>query len=112
MGNGVEGNMHGVRFFSTVPSIYQDGAADNNPKDSWKALGACRGLSTELFFPENDKDAGPAKAVCATCPVRPECLDFAIKNRQGNGVWGGTSEQERRDIARRRRQATSKNNTT
>jgi WhiB family redox-sensing transcriptional regulator len=37
-----------------------------------------------------------AKAVCAMCPVRPECLTWALATGQDAGVWGGTSEEERR----------------
>ena len=41
-----------------------------------------------------------AKAICATCPVQQECLDFALKTRQEFGIWGGTTEDERRALAR------------
>lgn len=61
----------------------------------------------ELFFPIST--AGPAlgqvaraKAVCASCQVRQECLDFAIATTQVHGVWGGTTEEERRRLRRRR----------
>ncbi|MGA0803208.1 MAG: WhiB family transcriptional regulator, partial [Ilumatobacteraceae bacterium] len=42
-----------------------------------------------------------AKQVCDECPVKIECLDFAIETNQDSGIWGGTSEEERRDIRRR-----------
>jgi WhiB family redox-sensing transcriptional regulator len=42
-----------------------------------------------------------ARAVCADCGVRKECLEFALTTNQDCGVWGGTSEEERRDIRRR-----------
>lgn len=67
----------------------------------WKADAACRDLDTDLFFPENDAAAGPALAVCASCPVRAACLDFALRTRQHDGVWGGLTESERRRVRRR-----------
>jgi WhiB family redox-sensing transcriptional regulator len=67
----------------------------------WLRLGACRDEDPELFFPI--ASAGPgsaqvaaAKAVCARCTVREACLRFALRANQDHGVWGGTSEEERR----------------
>lgn len=69
---------------------------------TWRAEAACRGLDTDIFFPASDEDAAPAKAVCATCPVRQLCLDWALETRQHDGVWGGLDETERRRERRRR----------
>lgn len=70
---------------------------------------ACQTADPELFFPVSGAGAGlavaRAKAVCASCAVRQQCLDFAVETRQPHGVWGGTTEQERRAIAARRQQA-------
>jgi WhiB family redox-sensing transcriptional regulator len=70
------------------------------PKAGWWSRAACRSADPELFFPVSA--AGPsraetaaAKAVCAGCEVRRECLDFALATRQPYGVWGGTSPEER-----------------
>ena len=71
---------------------------------SWRREAACRDLDTNIFFPLSDDEAGPAKAVCATCPVRQECLEFALATRQGDGVWGGLTETERRRLRRRRQE--------
>lgn len=66
----------------------------------WKAQGACLGADADLWFPGRGKnqDAKEAKAVCLKCPVRQECLDYAIANVEKHGVWGGKSERERRKI--------------
>ena len=72
---------------------------------SWRRAAACRDLDTGFFFPLSDDDAGPAKAVCATCPVREECLRYALATRQGDGIWGGLTETERRRLRRRRRES-------
>ena len=54
------------------------------------------------FFPSRGESAADAKAVCVACPVREECLDFALRMRISHGVWGGMSERERRQVRRRR----------
>ncbi len=69
----------------------------------WRELGACRGLDPEVFFPETDEDAEVAKDVCALCDVRVACLEHALASREKVGVWGGTTERERRRIVRLRR---------
>jgi WhiB family redox-sensing transcriptional regulator len=81
-----------------------------NPRTdtAWRDEAACRGFETEIFFPITDEDAGPAKAICATCPVREACLEFALVTRQEDGIWGGLTEAERRRIRRRRRDAARK----
>jgi WhiB family redox-sensing transcriptional regulator len=76
-----------------------------NPRtdDDWRQRAACRGMDTDVFFPESDDDAGPAKEICARCPVRDACLEWAIATRQDEGVWGGMTGVERRRLRRRRR---------
>lgn len=66
--------------------------------------GAFRGMDPELFFPGTGDSVGMAlaKAVCDQCPVRRECLDYAILAGEQHGVWGGMSERARRRIRRRR----------
>jgi WhiB family redox-sensing transcriptional regulator len=75
------------------------------PED-WQAGAACRGQSAVIFFAPTHfehKEARAvrerqAKAVCATCPVHKECLDFALRIREPHGIWGGLNEIERRAI--------------
>ena len=72
---------------------------------SWRVQAACGGVEAILFFPDADDDpALEAKAVCARCPVRVACLDHALRNGETAGVWGGTTERDRRRIVRQRRQ--------
>lgn len=66
----------------------------------------CKDTDPELFFPVGTTGQAllqidRAKQVCGECPVKIECLDFAIETNQDSGIWGGTSEDERRDIRRR-----------
>jgi WhiB family redox-sensing transcriptional regulator len=64
----------------------------------WRELAACRGIGLDLFFPERGESAEPARQVCAACPVRQPCLEYAISNRITHGIWGGLSERERRAL--------------
>ncbi len=73
--------------------------------ENWRQQSACRDLDTNIFFPAADGQAGPAKAVCASCPVQQECLEYALATRQDDGVWGGLDETERRRLRRRRQAA-------
>ena len=72
----------------------------------WRDYSACRDTDPDLFFPVGT--TGPAieqienaKAVCADCEARQSCLEFALTTNQDSGIWGGTSEEERRQIRRR-----------
>jgi WhiB family transcriptional regulator, redox-sensing transcriptional regulator len=75
----------------------------------WQADAACRDEDPELFFPISEVGPGArqvaeAKAVCARCPVRDRCLDYAVANGLDHGVFGGLTDRERRALARRRHQ--------
>ncbi|WP_116042693.1 WhiB family transcriptional regulator [Amycolatopsis palatopharyngis] len=74
----------------------------------WQSRAACRDEDPELFFPVSDmgpgaRQAAQAKSVCARCPVRAECLGYALDNGLDHGVFGGTTERERRELTRRQR---------
>lgn len=61
----------------------------------------CAGVPIEVFFPPVGGSTEPARAICACCPFRVACLDYAMEHPT-SGIWGGTSEPERRRAARRR----------
>jgi WhiB family redox-sensing transcriptional regulator len=70
---------------------------------SWWRLAACQAHDPELFYPISELGPGrdqvaQAKAICAGCQVRRECLCFALETQQAHGVWGGLTEQERRTL--------------
>lgn len=71
----------------------------------WRVRAACSGYPNTLFFPTSDVvDDGAverAKAVCAVCPVIEDCLEYALETNQRAGIWGGTSEQERKSLRRK-----------
>ena len=68
---------------------------------AWKERAACDGMS-ELFFSGvgEARKAEEAKKICVRCPVRADCLDYALKTRQKFGVWGGLAPKERRSLYR------------
>lgn len=72
---------------------------------SWQDYANCRGADADLFFPERGASTRKAKAICAECQVRQECLEFAIQIGEKFGIWGGMSERERRKIRRERQLA-------
>lgn len=74
---------------------------------AWQAFAACRDTDPDLFFPAAAPgtpayaaQAAEAIAVCSACPVRAQCLDQALSNRE-QGVWGGLAEDQRTPAARR-----------
>ena len=69
-------------------------------RPAWQTQAACTPDMGPLFFPApNDPGARHAKAVCAGCPVKAECLTHALDNDE-RGIWGGTSERQRRTMQR------------
>ena len=71
--------------------------------EDWRRLAACRNTEPDLFFPVGT--TGPAvdqiksaKRVCESCPAMSACLEFALATNQESGIWGGTSEEERRRL--------------
>lgn len=65
-------------------------------RDDWTQHGACRGADPDLWFPESAKPEAfvEAKRICAQCPVKDPCLEYALETKQQHGVWGGKSEGE------------------
>lgn len=70
---------------------------------SWMARGLCREIAPAVFFPSDGVGVDRARKICVNCPVKAPCLEFALDQRIDHGVWGGTSERERRRILKRRR---------
>ena len=66
----------------------------------WAVFSACRNTDPRIFFGATREDEKAAILVCATCTVRKECLAFALESRERFGVWGGSTERERRKMLR------------
>ena len=72
--------------------------------ENWREAAACRDLDSDLFFPVSDEAAEQveeAKAVCAGCQVREDCLVYALATGQWAGIWGGYTAEERRRLRKR-----------
>ena len=72
---------------------------------AWRDTATCRDLNPDLFFPVGVtgyavEQIDAAKAFCVNCVSKKQCLDFAITTNQEYGVWGGTTEEERRVLRR------------
>jgi WhiB family redox-sensing transcriptional regulator len=78
--------------------------------ETWQHQAACRGPQATVFFPPSHverKDEkltreGRAKAICAECHVRLDCLEYALRIREPHGIWGGLNENERKQLMERR----------
>ena len=67
---------------------------DDNPL-AWQADALCAQTDPEAFFPEKGGSTRDAKRICGQCNVRAECLEYALRNDERFGIWGGLSERER-----------------
>ena len=77
---------------------------DVDSATAWMAEGNCRNYPPAVFFPSDGVGVDRARKICnQDCPVKDQCLDYAIANRIEHGVWGGCSERERRRILKRRK---------
>lgn len=73
----------------------------------WRHRAACRDVDPDFFFPVGS--TGPAlaqiqaaKAICGTCAVQEDCLEWSLVTGQDAGIWGGSTEEERREMRRAR----------
>lgn len=66
----------------------------------WQERAACRDADIDLFFSLDEDDQRRALEFCQGCPVRRECLEHAVQEREMYGIWGGMQESERRAIIR------------
>jgi WhiB family redox-sensing transcriptional regulator len=64
----------------------------------WQYRAACRGADLNVFFPGRGESAEPARQICASCPVRQPCLDYALSHGITHGIWGGLTERDRRPL--------------
>nr|WP_197702423.1 MULTISPECIES: WhiB family transcriptional regulator [Corynebacterium] len=69
-------------------------------EQEWQEQALCAQTDPEAFFPEKGGSTREAKRICQGCPVRDDCLEFALEHDERFGIWGGLSERERRRLKR------------
>jgi WhiB family redox-sensing transcriptional regulator len=101
------GHIKGLRTFDdAIELIEQLGCCfgeeemDKVLNRGWIKNAKCKGVPVKLFFPLRGESSDSAKVVCRGCPVRKECLEYALVLNEQMGIWGGVSERERRIIRR------------
>lgn len=71
-------------------------------QQDWVDDAACLGAGPSAFFPRRGSNGTLAKRICAVCPVRVECLDYAVSRDEQHGIWGGLDIIERRAVKKSR----------
>ena len=69
--------------------------------ERWRQHAACKHHPRHWWFDDEQNRFATAKAICKTCPVRTECLNYALSLDNMHGIWGGTTSNERRTIKKR-----------
>jgi WhiB family redox-sensing transcriptional regulator len=67
----------------------------------WRHRAACHGAELEVFFPDRGQSADRARQICASCPVREPCLEYALRHGIVHGIWGGLTGRDRRALRSR-----------
>jgi len=70
--------------------------------ETWYKDGLCLSQEQDIFFPERGASTRKAKAICRTCPVIEDCLDFFVRHEQEYGIWGGVLQNSRRILIKQK----------
>lgn len=70
---------------------------------SWMEDALCAQTDPDIFYPEKGGSTAPATSICRNCPVQAQCLDYAVTNDIRHGIWGGTSDNDRKRMSRERK---------
>lgn len=84
--------------FLGVPGVPGSARDYDEHQLAWQADALCAETDPEAFFPEKGGSTRDAKRICESCEVREQCLEYALKNDERFGIWGGLSERERRKL--------------
>jgi WhiB family redox-sensing transcriptional regulator len=93
--------------YAPVAPVAAAQASFEDGDESWRQGALCAETDPEAFFPEKGGSTREAKRVCVGCPVRLQCLEYALGNDERFGIWGGLSERERRRLRLARREPLS-----
>lgn len=86
-----------------TPKTLYDNLSDTD--EVWRDFANCLEAGTEIFYPSKGDSSKEAKAICAACVVREDCLEYALSKPEGRGIWGGRSERQRKNIVKSRKLA-------
>ena len=88
---------------ANTPAVPASASAINGGLDGegWRASALCAETDPEAFFPEKGRSTAEPKKVCMRCPVRVQCLEYALRNDENFGIWGGLSSTERNRLKRK-----------
>ena len=64
----------------------------------WAKRAMCKDMNVHDFYPGRGQATIPIKIICRSCPVVKPCLEYAMRNNEKFGIWGATSERERRKM--------------
>jgi WhiB family redox-sensing transcriptional regulator len=81
------------------PQLLADATSDTRRR--WSVHALCATSDPEIFFPPSESPAAEARQICAQCPVRRQCLAYAVTAGEPYGIWGGLGPDERRSLRRR-----------
>lgn len=81
-----------------LPGLRRPETSDSDDPLAWQSDSLCAQTDPEAFFPEKGGSTRDAKKICTSCEVRTNCLEYALKNDERFGIWGGLSERERRKL--------------
>ncbi|HET9875769.1 MAG TPA: WhiB family transcriptional regulator [Mycobacterium sp.] len=82
------------------PEVFEAFEPKPVTNEQWQDRALCAQTDPEAFFPEKGGSTREAKKICQRCPVRTECLEYALAHDERFGIWGGLSERERRRLKR------------
>jgi hypothetical protein len=92
----LDGVMNRVPSFSPHPPAVRP--ALDPSKTPWRELALCLGHDPDLWFPQESDGGANAVRICSACPVRLDCLGWAIAHNERNGIWGGMSARKRQTM--------------
>lgn len=93
---------------NVVSESYHPAVESAEKDNAWMSRARCFGMDPELFYPERGASAEDAKKTCRACVVQDDCFEYAVRTNQNHGIWGGTTERERRKHKRQLRLIQSK----
>lgn len=99
-----------VVMIQSVPPLPDENAGPRVRSDTpheWQDDAACAQVDPELFFPEQGGSAVEPRRLCGSCPVRAECLAFALSRDEKFGIWGGLTARERNALKEPDRKASA-----